>query len=597
MPLEIPGEEPEKNPVKQYRGYHKASYSFEQVIADLVDNSIDANATFVEIRLGEQDLDAEPKEHRYLAGPDNLYCLVVDDGKGIPEENLLAILSRGFDRDYDETELGAYGVGLKDSSLSQAYEVTLFSKTAGNGKVAVRRLSSCLVKKYEAERIYQESDLPSWMPNTDGYQAALEALGPIEHGTVILLEGMHKLELKIAEGDRDTYTNAIRERCRNYLRLVFQRYMEGVEVPRVDGTTTSKKIDIYWEGREEFNLLKPLDPFYREPEFNDGTRKGTNSICCEIETHVEGEDRAGKLAVTAWILPHRTSYPGVSSRQKELKTTKEGKWDDDGTVGGVGLIKLQGAYIYRNMRLVQFAPDRDPWLGIMTEDSHLNQMRLEVHLPPGHLVGGDASQFNLNTSKSQVEVAYSLRSQLKQWAAKPEDLFHPDDPKVVSLKQRAEIRNGDDNWPTCRICGSEEHTKSKCPDAPRCPICRSRRHTDAAACPNRPPCDICESKDHLTADHPSDGAGGDDNSGGESSGGSPGPDETGGGTEEVDGSSTGDGVVPPEASYLRVCSVGEGPVLSTSQENEELIVQVNREDPLFDALIEEFRQLMEESDE
>ena len=72
-----------------------------------------------------------------------------------------------------------------------------------------------------------------------------------------------------------------------------------------------------------------------------------------------------------------------------------------------------------NKRLVQFAPERDPWLGIMTKDSHLNQMRLEVHLPPGREIGSEKSDFDINTSKSVVNLHYSLMEALRKWAAKP----------------------------------------------------------------------------------------------------------------------------------------------------------------------------------
>ena len=58
---EILGEEPDKNPIKLYRGFHKASYTFEQVISDLIDNSIDANANFVEVIIDTQNLSEDRK--------------------------------------------------------------------------------------------------------------------------------------------------------------------------------------------------------------------------------------------------------------------------------------------------------------------------------------------------------------------------------------------------------------------------------------------------------------------------------------------------------------------------------------------------------
>ena len=40
-------------------------------------------------------------------------------------------LTRGSIREYEDYELGHFGIGLKDATLSQAYEVTVFSKKKG----------------------------------------------------------------------------------------------------------------------------------------------------------------------------------------------------------------------------------------------------------------------------------------------------------------------------------------------------------------------------------------------------------------------------------------------------------------------------------
>jgi hypothetical protein len=567
---EIPGEEPDKNPIKLYRGFHKSSYSFEQVVSDLIDNSIDANASFVEILIQTQNLDNARKEHKYLDGENNLYCIVLDDGKGIPEDNMHAILSRGFDRDYDETELGSYGVGLKDASLSQAYELTVFSKIEGNPEIAIRRLSSCLVKRHTAERIFSEEHLDDWMKNTPAYQEALELLGDLEKGTVILLEGMHKLELKIGSGDRLPYMNAIHSRVKNYTRLIFQYYIEGVDVPRLDGSTRHKKIDVYYGDREEENLLLPLDPFYREPEYMNGTRTGTTSISTEFETRVEGDETARKMHVSAWLLPHRGMFTGVARKETALGLTKEGKMKDDGTVGGVGVVDLQGAYIFRNKRLIQFAPDRDPWLGIMTKDSHFNQMRLEVHLPPGKLIGGDDSDFDINTSKSDVGIDYGLLEQLRDWANNPGEKFHPEDPVILSLEDRVGKRNGRDRWPTCGYCDSEEHAIGRCPTRPRCPICSRVSHTQIRDCPQAPPCGICGSGHHITEDH----------------------------TEEGESEGEGGGEVPsppPQEPPARVevRPTTDGDLISSVRDGDDLVVRVNVQDPLYPELREAINDLDE----
>ena len=580
----IPGDEPLKNPVRQYQSYHKASYTFEQVVADLIDNSIDAGATEVEVLVQSQNLDPTPKEHRYLEGPEKLYCIVADNGKGIPEADMHGILSRGVDREYDEVELGSYGVGLKDSSLSQAYELTLFSKTVGSDAVAVRRLSSCLVKRFATERIFREEHLDGWMTETEGYKLARELMKDVQTGTVVLLEGMHKLELMIGDGDRRPYLNAIKERVVNYIRLVFQYYLEGVHVRRRDSTTAFKKIEVFYGDRQPENRLDPLDPFYREREFRDGTRKGTNHITKEFDTAVSGDFDAHPLRVTAWVLPHRLDYPMVREREDLLKKTKEGRRGEDGTVGGVGVVDLQGAYIYRNMRLVQFAPERDPWLGITTKNEHLNQMRLEIHLPPGRLIGSDRSYFDINTSKSTVNVHYSLLEALRRWANSPGQKFHYDDPRVLSLKERAMLRNGRDTWDKCRECESEQHTFSDCPVRPRCSICNSLQHT-GARCPKRPACGACGSLDHLTDQHPPQPP-----PGGRTTPPGPGPGGARGGSPLIPPKrgtpgSSGATPGPNKSSVLRVSSISNGPLITTTEEDGHLCVQVNPGDPRFEELI------------
>ena len=44
--------------------------------------NLDANANFVEVIIDTQNLSENRKEHRYLDGEDNLYCIVLDDGDG-----------------------------------------------------------------------------------------------------------------------------------------------------------------------------------------------------------------------------------------------------------------------------------------------------------------------------------------------------------------------------------------------------------------------------------------------------------------------------------------------------------------------------------
>ena len=201
-------------------------------------------------------------------------------------------------------------------------------------------------------------------------------------------------------------------------------------------------------------------------------------------------------------------------------------------------------------------------------------MRIEVHCPPGKGVGGDTSEFDLNTSKSTVGIDYRLIEEMRAWAADPGQKFHPDDPTILSLEDRVAMRNRRDVWPTCSHCGSEEHSIGNCPTRPRCPICNRVRCggvNDIRECPQRPACDICGTRDHITQDHPSE------------------PDE------DDNGELPGEENITPssEPSGVRVRPSTDGDLISTIIEGVDLVVRVNIQDPLYPNL----RRAMDEMDE
>ena len=449
------GTKPVEYPVRTIQGLHFGDYTFEQVTADLIDNSIDAGASHVEVILDSQDMGPEKKEYDMgMQGPNKLYCIVLDDGKGIGTiHRLREVMSRGVtrpeDNPYQEHELGAFGVGLKESALAQAYEVTFFTKQKG-GEMLIMRLSSHAIKKHGRDILLRESELEPWMRETKGFSQCLSILGDQECGSALLLEGMHKMELEIGEGDRSVFLDDIEERVTNYLGLVFYYYLTGAKVPLSDGRTIDKKIEISYCGRR--NTIRPLDPFCREWE--TGLRDGTISRSTKIDTLVGNEIK--KLGVTAWFLAH-SSVKGRKGHQDRMKSTKR----------EASSSSMQGVYVFRNMRLVEFCSSDDPWKGILTR--HDNQVfhRWEIHLPPGLSSGTSGPSFRLNTSKSQVKFSVDVRKALRNWGSRPGVKWHDDDPRIVSARDRGEIRNGRvEKWKKCKKCGSETHTASQCKSPP-----------------------------------------------------------------------------------------------------------------------------------
>lgn len=92
-------------------------YSFETAIADIVDNSISANAKCINIFL--QDINDEP------------IIQIIDDGKGMTNKELLEAMrlgSKNPNQVRDENDLGRFGLGLKSASFSQCKTLTVVSK-------------------------------------------------------------------------------------------------------------------------------------------------------------------------------------------------------------------------------------------------------------------------------------------------------------------------------------------------------------------------------------------------------------------------------------------------------------------------------------
>ena len=91
-------------------------YDFPSAVADLVDNSISANATNIEIVI------------QFSGTASTVF--IVDDGDGMTDRQLDEALRFGTRRTYASQDLGRYGLGLKTASISQCRRLTVVSRHA-----------------------------------------------------------------------------------------------------------------------------------------------------------------------------------------------------------------------------------------------------------------------------------------------------------------------------------------------------------------------------------------------------------------------------------------------------------------------------------
>ncbi|WP_316630144.1 ATP-binding protein [uncultured Ruminococcus sp.] len=265
-------------------------YSIEAAIADIIDNSIAANAKTVNI-------DFFPIGEAYIT--------ILDDGFGMTEQELINAMKYGSQdplQKRDVIDLGRYGLGMKTASLSQCRILTVISKKNENVSAAQWNLDHIKTAGTWSLILLDENDIADY-PN-------VKKLLLQDQGTIIIWQDLDKF----AVGEKDI-AEAFRKKMniiRDHLSLVFHRYLSGEQgIQKLDIRMNEKSIPVH-------------DPFL--------AKKSTQLMDEEVIT-IRGE----KVTVKPFILPH------VSKLTKaELKA-----------LGGKdGLRKQQGFYVYRNKRLL-----------------------------------------------------------------------------------------------------------------------------------------------------------------------------------------------------------------------------------------------------
>jgi len=105
------------DPASLIESMRDIGYSMETAVADLIDNSITAGASNIDIRFSWNDGDP--------------WLAIVDDGYGMDSDELTNAMRLGSKNpleERDKEDLGRYGLGLKTASFSQCRKLTVISK-------------------------------------------------------------------------------------------------------------------------------------------------------------------------------------------------------------------------------------------------------------------------------------------------------------------------------------------------------------------------------------------------------------------------------------------------------------------------------------
>ena len=295
-------------------------YSFEVAVADIIDNSIDAEAKKVLVRL--------------ITRKDGLLDLVVwDNGYGMSEKTLEEAMRFGADVSQKINRLGKFGLGMKLASLSQAKELRVVSSRGG--KLSGRAwLEDGIAKGFILTTL-----------DTGECRQMLSRVVP-KHpvqpsATVVQWSNLYRVGRDLAKPQ--LHAQKLKSRLEGHLELAFHRFLSGR--PR----KVKIAIDIFDEVSQKVGLpgeLDPLDPF-------DYDSSGHSDFPARLS--LDGLYKES-VKIRAHIWP-----PNSGSPQYKLP-------------GGANA--RQGFYFYRNDRLIQGGG----WNGMPEAEPHSSLARLEVDM-------------------------------------------------------------------------------------------------------------------------------------------------------------------------------------------------------------------------
>ena len=265
-------------------------YSLEMALADIVDNSITAGSSRIDVLAD------------FNGGQPRIGF--VDDGHGMSEAELLEAMRPGSQSPLDareDTDLGRFGLGLKTASFSQCRRLTVVSRTKGATCAAV----------WDLDYVAEQDKWCVQMPDEPTATWLAEQLG--EHGTLVVWEKVDRLvEQATLEQNASHFARRIAD-ASEHLELVFHRFLSGEPGLR--------RIEIRLNNRK----LTPYDPFHSS---------STATIKDPAEHIGVGEH---VVTVQPYTLPHHGKVsPTV--------------WEK--YAGRGGYLKNQGFYVYREKRLI-----------------------------------------------------------------------------------------------------------------------------------------------------------------------------------------------------------------------------------------------------
>lgn len=309
------------DPARMIEGLRDTGYDFSTAVADIVDNSIAAHATRIELQIS-----MDYRGHIHLA--------IADNGIGMDRDGLLNAMKYGSQRRDNAASLGKFGLGLKTASTAFCRRLSVITRPTG--------AASALQATWDLDHVVDrgEWELLLSEPGKDGIEL-LNKAAPNHSGTVVLWGKVDRLfQREFKDPGGKPAQNALNRTIKDlaeHIGLVYQRFLDPNDrrAPNVDILLNGGRITA-WDPY----CISESDLVAEEPSF-------------------EVELPSGKKAtfrIRAFVLPRREEFATEDAfRAARIANDR------------------QGIYIYRENRLIH---DAD-WLGMYQQEPHFSLIRVE----------------------------------------------------------------------------------------------------------------------------------------------------------------------------------------------------------------------------
>ena len=247
--------------------FRAIGYNIETAVADIIDNSISANAKNVWINFDWKGSET--------------WLSIKDDGTGMDNEELIQAMRPGSKNplaDRNSKDLGRFGLGLKTASFSQARKLTVLSKKLD---------CSPVYWTWDLDYVNQTGkwDLIRYLP--DNFDENI--YGENSTGTLVIWNDIDRVVKHFRQSDNNALDKflLIMEMVKKHLAMVFHRFIE------------SKRIKIYFQDFE----IKPWNPFL--------TGEQSTQSFSEEQLH------NGKVIIKGFVLPHKSKLDDETFRIAE----------------------------------------------------------------------------------------------------------------------------------------------------------------------------------------------------------------------------------------------------------------------------------------